>query len=427
MQSAYRRGHSTETALLKVCNDILLNIDQQQVTIMALLDLSAAFDIVHHTIFLDRLAKDFGIEGTPLAWMASYLSNRTQQVLVNGVHSERVSLSTGFPQGGGAGPWAYSRYTQPVARIIQLFCILYHFFADDSQLYRSFNTSTTQDQISAKQSLEHCIKSVSQWMFSNRLKLNMDKTECIMFGTRQQLAKLRFDRIDVCNEAIHSVPNVRNLGVYLDQELKMTAHVSHVVKTAYMHIRKLRSVKKYLTKHAMKTLVQCFIISRLDYCNSLLYGIAEESLDRLQKVQNAAARLIFGLRKYDHVTEALMELHWLPIRSRIDYKIALITYKTLHGDGPEYLKEMLTPMQNRKSLRSMNGDLLKLPKSKLKSGGDRSFSVAAPRVWNSLPIKLKCSKPIILSKAALRHFYLRKHIRVKRKITCFIEISSHLV
>ena len=149
MQSAYSQGHSTETALLKVCNDILLNIDQQQVTIMALLDLSAAFDTVHHTIFLDRLAKDFGIEGTSLAWMASYHSNRTQQVIVNGVRSERVSLSTSFPQGGGACPWAYSRYIKAVAHIIQLFCILYHFFADDSQLYRSFKTSTTQDQILA--------------------------------------------------------------------------------------------------------------------------------------------------------------------------------------------------------------------------------------------------------------------------------------
>ena len=106
---------------------------------MALLDLSAAFYTVHHTIFLDRLAKDFGIEGTPLAWMALFLSNRTQQVIVNGVRSEKVSLSTGFPQGGGAGPWAYSRYTQPVARTIHLFCIRYHFFAD-SQLYRSFKT-----------------------------------------------------------------------------------------------------------------------------------------------------------------------------------------------------------------------------------------------------------------------------------------------
>ena len=118
----------------------------------------------------------------------------------------------------------------------------------------------------------------------------------------------------------------------------------------------------------------------------------------------------FGLRKYDHVTEALMELHWLPIRSRIDYKIALITYKTLHGDGPEYLKEMLTPMQNRKSLRSMNGDLLKLPKSKLKSGGDRCFSVAAPRIWNSLPRELK-SRNLSSFKSGLKTFLFKKAYR----------------
>ena len=153
MQSAYRRGHSTETALLKVCNDILLDTDQQRVTIMALLNLSTAFNIVHHTIFLDRLASAFDIEVSALAWMASCISNRTQKAIVNGNRSERVNL--GFPQGGGAGPWAYLRYTQPVigpTRMIQ------------------------QDQLAAKHSLEHCVKSVSHWMFSNRLKLNMDKT-----------------------------------------------------------------------------------------------------------------------------------------------------------------------------------------------------------------------------------------------------------
>ena len=152
-----------------------------------------------------------------------------------------------------------------------------------------------------------------------------------------------------------------------------------------MHIRKLRSIKKYLTTDAMKTLVQCFVISRLDYCNSILYGISEDSLDRLQKVQNAAARLILGLRKHDHVTEARKKLHWLPVCSRIEYKIALITYKTLNGDGPQYLRETLIPIQNDRRLRSVNRNLLAVPKSKLKSGGDRSFSFAAPRIWNSLP------------------------------------------
>ena len=160
----------------------------------------------------------------------------------------------------------------------------------------------------------------------------------------------------------------------------MTIHVSAVVKSVYFHIRKLRSVKRYLSRNSVKTLVQCFVISRLDYCNSLLFGIPQESLDKLQKAQNAAAKLIYGLNKYDHVTEILKALHWLPVRYRIQYKIALITVKTLHGDGPQYLAELLTPLGEDNRLRSSSKNMLKVPKSKLKYGGDRSFSVAARRI-----------------------------------------------
>ena len=197
LQSAYCRGHSTETALLKVCNDILSIMDKGEVTTMAMLDLSAAFDTVHYTIFLNRLMEDFSICGTPLDWMVSYLSDRSQQAVINGTRSDSVSLSTGFPQGGGAGPWAYSRYTQPVSRIIQLLTILYHFFADDTQLYKSFKPSSIEQQTAAINSIELCIKRVSEWMFTNRLKLNMDKTEFTIFGTHQQLSKVCCDSISV--------------------------------------------------------------------------------------------------------------------------------------------------------------------------------------------------------------------------------------
>ena len=407
LQSAYRRGHSTETALLKVCDDIFRGFEKQHVTIMAMLDLSAAFDTVDHSIFLQRLSADFGIEGSALNWMKSYLSNRSQQVIINGKRSGKVSLETGFPQGGGAGPWAYSRYTQPIAQIVHSFNTLYHFFADDSQLYKSFQAISNAIQQSAKMALEQCIASIAQWMFANRLKLNMDKTEFITFGTRQQLDKVCFEAIDVCNNTIQASPVVRNLGVHLDQELKMKAHVSHVVKTSYIHIRKIRSIKKFLTIDSLKILVSCFILSRLDYCNSLLYGTTEDTLDRLQKVQNAAARLIFGLRKHDHITDTLKKLHWLPIRSRIEYKIAIITYKTLHGDGPQYLKELLVPIQHQRSLRSSKKCLLKVPKFKLESGGKRSFSYAAPIVWNSLPEDLK-SMNISSFKRNLKTFLFRK-------------------
>ena len=385
-------------------------MDKGEVTTMAMLDLSAAFDTVHHTIFLNRLMVDFSICGTPLDWMASYLSDRSQQVVINGTRSDSVSISTGFPQGGGAGPWAYSRYTQPVSRIIQLLAILYHFFADDTQLYKSFKPSSIEQQTAAINSIELCIKRVSEWMFTNRLKLNMDKTEFIIFETRQQLSKVCCDSISVKNETIYSRPVVRNLGVLLDQELKMKYHVFHILQTSYMHIRKLRSLRKYITQESMKTLVHCFIISRIDYCNSLLYGISEESLDKLQRVQNPAARLIFGLRKYDNISKYLIKLHWLPVRWRIKYKIALITYKTLNDDGPEYLRELLEISQ--KSLRSDKHLKLTVPKSKLKNGGDRSFSVCAPIVWNSLPTEIK-DKPLTPFKKDLKTVLFKRALKLK--------------
>ena len=130
------------------------------------------------------------------------------------------------------------------------------------------------------------------------------------------------------------MPNVRNLGVYLDHEIKMKVHVSVIVKSADFHIRKLYSVRKYVTEKSMKLLVQCIVnILRLGYCNSLLYEIPEESLEKLQKVQNAAANLMYGIRKHDHVTHLLKDTHWLPIRFRFQFKIALITFKTLNGNG----------------------------------------------------------------------------------------------
>ena len=113
-----------------------------------------------------------------------------------------------------------------------------------------------------------------------------------------------------------------------------------------------------------RLLVQCFVITRLDYCNSLLYDIQEESINKHRRVQNAAVKLMFGLNQFDHVSQLLKDLHWLPIRYRIQYKISLITFKTLRGDGPDYLLELLAPSQNGKSKQSACKNTLKVPKSK---------------------------------------------------------------
>ena len=122
------------------------------------------------------------------------------------------------------------------------------------------------------------------------------------------------------------------------------------------------------------------VTSRLDYCNGLLCGITDELLCRLQKVQNNAARVVSGSKKYDHITPVLKDLHWLPIRKRIEFKILLLTFKCMQGIAPLYLRELLVKQANTRTLRSNTKNLLQIPLTNLKRFGDRAFCAYAPRL-----------------------------------------------
>ena len=146
-QSAYKASHSTETALLRVYNDILESIDKKKCVMLVLLDLSAAFDTVDHTVMLKRLEESFGISGCALEWMGSYLTNRTQSVCVNGCSSDPRSLHYGMPQGSVVGPFRFTCYSTPLGAICRQHDLNYHLYADDTQMYLSFSPS---DQLSPR-------------------------------------------------------------------------------------------------------------------------------------------------------------------------------------------------------------------------------------------------------------------------------------
>ena len=151
-------------------------MDTQEVTLLTLLDLSAAFDTIPHNQFIEKLSKEYGISGTALKCFQSYFSDRLQQVVIDGNASDVVELDTGMPQGSGLGPWGYSKYTKDLGRLIRLLQILYHMFADDSQLYNKLNPKCPESQKNATVKLEHCLNQVSNWMTANRLKLNGNNT-----------------------------------------------------------------------------------------------------------------------------------------------------------------------------------------------------------------------------------------------------------
>ena len=187
----------------------------------------------------------------------------------------------------------------------------------------------------------------------------------------------------------------------------MERQVSAICKSTFFHIRNISRIRKFLSVSSAKALVHTFITCRLDNCNSLLYGLPKHLVHRLQLAQNCAARLILCGRKHDHVTPLLKELHWLPVEQRIIFKILLFTFKALNNLCPSYtfcISYLLETYKPTRSLRSSSKNLLVIPRSKLKSYGDRALSVSAPKLWNDIPETIKCSVDLNAFKRNLKTY-----------------------
>ncbi len=195
---------------------------------------------------------------------------------------------------------------------------------------------------------------------------------------------------------------VKNLGVILDSNLSFENHISNVTKTAFFHLRNISKLRNMLSVSDAEKLVHAFMTSRLDYCNALLGGCPASSINKLQIVQNAAARVLTRSRKYDHITPILQSLHWLPIKFRISYKILLLAYKALNDLAPAYLTNLLSRYNPTRSLRSQNSGLLVVPRIAKSTKGGRTFSYLAPKLWNSLPENVRGSDTLSLFKSRLK-------------------------
>ena len=186
-----------------------------------------------------------------------------------------------------------------------------------------------------------------------------------------------------------SSSHVRNIGVIFDSTLSMTHHISAICRTAYMHLHDISRIRRYLTPESTKSLEHAFIMSRLDYGNALLAGLPLEHLKKLQRIQNIAARIITFTPRRNHITPILRQLHWLPIKRRIEFKILLHVFRCINGTAPLYLVDMLKRQCSTGRTRSSQQHMLEVPRTKLVSFGDRSFKVVGLRLWNSLPIAIK--------------------------------------
>ena len=386
-QSAYRQFHSTETALCRIYNDLLLNTQNSMITLLILLDLSAAFD----TIDFDLLLKDLyegGIRGNALKLLETYLKERFQKVSGVDSVSDPLELSFGVPQGSVLGPVLFSLYSSKLAKIFEAHGVSYHFYADDSQIYMPItNITSTQSKINT------IMSDIKLWMLERKLKLNEGKTEIIVInGPLKNELSVEAKNTNFIND-ISSSNNTRDLGLIIDNKLSFRNHFNSIIKVCNFQLRRLSSIIKYLNKNTAVTLVHAFITSRIDYCNSLFVNLPKKDLSRLQSIMNRAARLIFKLPPFTSTSPYLYELHWLPVKARIDFKLCLLEYKCLKYKEPAYLNDLLiryTPLSNAILRAADDPYLLVVPRLKKHSSfGSRSFSYAGPVLYNKLPFKIK--------------------------------------
>lgn len=385
-QSGFRANHSTETALLSLLSDIYTAMDNSHVTLLALFDASSAFDMVDPAILLCRLETSFGLSGPPLHWFRSYLTDRSQMVIMGDSRTLWVPVTFGVPQGSVLGPLLYILFTADIPLLFAKHLASGHLYADDVQ---AFVHGPPAHQLALCKSIECLARDLNSWMSSNRLSLNSSKTQLIWFGTRQQLLKLDYALLAERFPLFTFSASVRNLGVTFDSTLSFAKHVSNLSRSSFYHLRRLRAVRRSVSSSTFTTMVHAFVCSRIDYCNSLLVGLPKLRLSPLQSVLNAAARLIARLPRFAHISKFMtQQLHWLPLTARIQFKILSLTYRAVLGQAPSYLCELIkrpTSATSDRPLRSLGRFDLLVPRSRTATSQHCAYASVGPLLWNDLP------------------------------------------
>ena len=368
-----------------------------------LLDLSAAFDTINHEILINKLARLYGISDVALNWMKSYLTGRTFKVVVNGSSSEYCALSIGVPQGSILGPLLFIMYTRDLEKIITKYGYSVHLYADDTQIYFVFDVHCTNPDLTT---INKCFQDIKNWMTVNFLKLNDEKKEFLDIGYYESPIKL----INLGKHAFEPAKKAKNLGFLFDHQLNLNDQINAVSQVCFLNLRNLRRIAARLTHELKVQLVHSNVLSIVDYCNAAYSGLTEQNIRKLQKILNSAVRFIYklyGKEKQQHIMPYLKKLHFLPIKHRIKFKVALLVFKCLNNMAPTYLCDMIELRDIRRRSVRLDNDfyVVKVPKPPNFSRTYAAFSFNGPKIWNELPYRIRSMSDIVDFKRELKTYY----------------------
>jgi len=383
-QSGFRNLHSTSTSLLRVADDIRQAMDSKLITLLVLLDLSKAFDCVHHGLLLSKL-KFLGFSDAVVGWFESYLLDRAHRVFVNEQDcSDWAFIDTGVPQGSVLGPLLFILYLIDLPMILS-HC-KHHSYADDLQLYIHFPLHSFNECLLNMQS---DIANVIEYCTSHNLLLNISKTQPIIISTPRFLNKLNSQgvpQLTINNCVVPYFNSVNNLGLIFDSTLSWNDHCIKIAQKVFSTLAQLRRNFSYLPIKVRKLLVTSLVFSNFDYGSVLLTDLSVVNNIRLQRMQNACVRFISGASKFDHVTPIFRDLQILKIENRRTQAVALLIWKIIKTGQPKYLFEqyVFTSVTNSRATRSSR-NMLQIPNHRL-AKYNKSFLITSIKVWNSLKL-----------------------------------------
>ena len=342
-QSAYKKYHSTTTALLHILDEILKSLNNNEITVMTLLDYSKAFDTANHALILAKL-KALGLTESACKWISSYLHERKQKVSTTKGVSEEITLKNGVPQGSILGPILFTVLTSDLHKCLQ-HC-KYHCYADDTQLYKS---GTVNDIHIIIRQLNTDLDSVSKFSKTNCLKLNYDKNKFIIFASRTNLNLINnmvLEPITIDEQIVERETVVRNLGLYMDEELTFEYHINDLVKRAFGKLKTAWKCGKFLSETSKRIITDSYILSQFNYLDIIWRTCTKRMWDKIQGLQNNCIRFIFKLRKYDHISAEFQKLNTLNMHNRTILHALTYMFKCVNHKAPSYLTEKIQYVSN---------------------------------------------------------------------------------
>ena len=401
-QYGYKKHHSTESMLLSLTNEVIEGFDNNLATVVIVIDLSAAFDTLDPETVLYILEHEIGIKGTALKWFRSFLTGRTQKVKINGKYSQGREISFGVPQGSVLGPCLFGINVRSQPMVFRKCNFTTSSFADDANGRRkfalSFQTHVLQNGINS------CMQGIVKWSNLHFVKVNADKTEIILLRPPSLNKQVIIKGVFIGDECIRFAREVKNVGVWLDENLTLSKQVSTSVSHGFKVLKDIKKVKKFFEKSHLEKLTHAMVTSRLDYCNSILYGTSSDNMDKMQRLQNFAAKCVLSRKRGESATAALKELHWLNVKSRIVYKVLLIMWKAVNKIGPVVLKI------SYKETNSRSSENQELETYNCKTAiGHRLIAFHGTRLWNALPLNIRMEKKDVKFKKSLKTFLFNSY------------------